>query len=262
MSIRNQCRLLSVNRSNLYYEPVEINDTEIANIIMDIWLEAPTYGYRKITRELNDRGFVINHKRVLRIMREMNIQALYPKPNLSKRNIQHKKYPYLLKGMNIIRPNQVWATDITYIKIPGGYIYLIAIIDWYSRFIISWQVSTSMDILFCTDVLKDAFNINKPDILNTDQGSQFTSETWINLVEGASVQVSMDGKGRWADNIIIERFWRTLKHEGIFLEIPNTIYEAKKIIGKFIDWYNFKRLHQSLKYKTPAAVYKNMPPAG
>ncbi len=259
MSIRTQCKLLGINRSNLYYKPIEVNDTEIANIIMDIWYEAPQYGYRKITKDLIGKGFIINHKKVLRIMREMNIQALYPKPNLSKPNIQNKKYPYLLKDLNIVRPNQVWATDITYIKISSGYIYLMAVIDWYSRFILSWKISNSMDLTFCMNILDQAFAINKPSILNTDQGSQFTSEAWINKVESAGVKVSMDGKGRWADNVIIERFWRTLKYEGIFLEVPNTIFETNKIVHKFINWYNFKRLHQGLCYKTPAEIYKQQP---
>ncbi len=180
--------MLGINRSNLYYKAVEASDTEITNIIMDIWLEAPQYGYRKITHELIRQGLVINHKKVLRIMREANIQALYPKPNLSKQKAYNKKYPYLLKDLRIIAPNQVWATDITYIKLPSGYIYLMAIIDWYSRFILSWQISNSMDIIFCTEVLKNAFESSKPDILNTDQGSQFTSETWIDLVESSNVK--------------------------------------------------------------------------
>lgn len=262
LSIRHQCKLLNINRSNLYYKKIESEDTEIANLIYEMWIENPMYGYRKITKQLNKQKINTNHKKVLKIMQEMEIQALYQKPKLSRKDANNKKYPYLLKDLIIIRPNQVWATDITYIKIPGGYIYLIAIIDWCSRFVLDWQISNSMDVNFCLNTLKSALSRNIPEILNTDQGSQFTSDSWINLVKSSNIKISMDGKGRWADNVIIERFWRTLKYEGIFLEIPSTIIETKKTIDKFIKWYNYERLHQSLNYKTPAEVYENnLPPA-
>lgn len=256
--------MLSINRSGLYYEPTESNDDEIANMIHDIWLEAPVYGYRKITKELLARGYAVSQKKVLRIMREANIQALYPKPRLSNANKQNKKYPYLLNDIKITRPNQVWATDITYIKIPGGYIYLMAIIDWFSRFVITWQISNTMGTEFCLGVLEEAFKTGAPEILNTDQGSQFTSEAWIAAVEAKSVLISMDGIRRWADNIIIERFWRTLKYEGVFIHKPSTIHESRKVVREFIAWYNYKRRHQSLNYVVPNEVYKQiiMPPAG
>lgn len=255
ISIRKQCNLLDINRSNLYYEPAYKNETEIANTIHDIWLAKPFYGYRRITETLKREGFEINHKRVLRIMREINIQALYPRPKNRSERLQHKKYPYLLNDIEIIRPNQVWATDITYIKILGGFIYLTAIIDWFSRYILSWQISNTMDTHFCLTALNDAFCKGKPEIFNTDQGTQFTSEIWIESIEKSGAKVSMDGKGRWADNIIIERFWRTLKHEHVFLHSFNTINDAKKSISQFIDLYNYERLHQSLDYKTPSEIY-------
>jgi putative transposase len=255
LSIRKQCDLLRINRSNLYYEPVLKNETEIANTIHDIWLRMPFYGYRRITHELKRSGFFINHKRVLRIMQEMNIKALYPRKKYKNERLLHKKYPYLLNSVDIIKPNQVWATDITYIKIMGGFIYLIAIIDWFSRFVLAWRISNNMDIYFCLNVLTDALCKNKPDILNSDQGTQFTSDVWIGSVEKLGIKISMDGKGRWADNIIIERFWRTLKHEHIFLNSYDTINDAKKSIYEFINLYNYERLHQSLNYKTPAEIY-------
>jgi putative transposase len=233
-----------------------IDESLLANKIHEIWLEDAAGGYRKITKTLQREGYEINHKRVLRMMREMRIQAMYPRPKTSISNIQHKKYPYLLRGLKITRINQVWATDITYIRIVGGYVYLIAIIDIFSRFIISWSLSATLETEFCLQALALALQLGSlPDILNTDQGVQFTSTDWIGLVELNGIKVSMDGIGRWADNIFIERFWRTLKHEHVLLHAFETIKEARKSIGRFIEHYNHKRLHQSLNYQTPAEVY-------
>jgi putative transposase len=226
-----------------------------ANLIAEIWIEMPYYGYRRITAELQRRHYQINRKRVLRIMREAKIQAMYPRPNTSMRNESHKIYPYLLKGLVINRPNQVWATDITYIKMKNGWMYLAAIIDVYSRYVIAWRISNTLETAFCLDMLEHALTLGKPDILNTDQGAQFTSEAWITMVEGNGIKVSMDGKGRWADNVIIERFWRTLKHENVLIHIFNTVAELKRSTDKFIRQYNDKRLHQSLGYKTPVEIY-------
>ncbi|HEY1871301.1 MAG TPA: IS3 family transposase [Chitinophagaceae bacterium] len=257
LSLRRQCKLLGVWRSNIYYDEKERPDEAIlANEINEIWLGMPAYGYRKITKELQRRDHKVNHKRVLRMMREMNIMAIYPKPKTSIVNNEHKKYPYLLRGLTINRPNHVWATDITYIKISGGFVYLIAIIDVFSRLILSWSLSVTLEIGFCIEALESALqNWPKPEILNTDQGVQFTSAEWINKVESAGIKVSMDGIGRWADNIYIERFWRTAKHEYILLHSFESVKSARKAIGKFIYVYNYKRLHQSLKYLTPAEVY-------
>lgn len=247
---------MQVNRSTHYYQAVPaLDEMLLANEIHELWLEFPYYGYRRITAELQRRKHNINHKRVIRMMREMRLQALYPKPKTTLRNPDHKIYPYLLQGLKIMRPNQVWATDITYIRMPNGFMYLVALIDLFSRYIIEWNFSNTLSTDFCGEMLQRAFTRSKPDIVNTDQGCQFTSNTWTSLVIGNNVRVSMDGRGRWADNIYIERFWRTLKHEHIFLHAFETVNQAKSSIERFIDIYNHKRLHQSLGYQTPSEVY-------
>ena len=256
LSIRRQSTLLEINRSTLYYEPIEaVDDTNLANEIHEIWLGMPFYGYRRVTAELRRRGCHINEKRVLRLMREMNVQALYPRPKTTIRSAKDQVYPYLLKDLEVIRSNQVWATDITYIKMPVGFAYLVALIDVHSRYVIAWRLSNTMDTHFCLEMLDEALFSGCPEILNTDQGSQFTSRDWIERVEGAGILVSMDGKGRWIDNVIIERFWRTLKHEHVLLHSFEDLRQARRSIGEFINLYNFKRLHQSLGYRTPAEVY-------
>lgn len=259
LSIRKQCCLLAVNRSNVYYEPAPTrDDTELANEIHELWLEMPFYGYRRITAELNRRGYLINHKRIFNLMRAMNIKALYPAPKTTITSPDHKIYPYLLRGLQIVRPNQVWSTDITYIKMPNGFVYLVALIDIYSRFILAWRLSNTLDKSFCLDMLTHGLTRGLPEILNTDQGCQFTSTAWTSMVEEHGIQVSMDGRGRWADNVYIERLWRTIKHEHIFLYSFDTVGQIKQSIGEFIEIYNTRRLHQSLGYKTPAEVYLRM----
>jgi putative transposase len=257
LSIRRQSTLLEINRSTLYYEPIEAeNDTNLANEIHEIWLGMPFYGYRRMTAELRRRSYHINEKRVLRLMREMNVQALYPRPKTTIRSAKDQIYPYLLKDLEIVRPNQVWATDITYIKMPVGFAYLVALIDVHSRYVIAWRLSNTMDTHFCLEMLDEALLFACPEILNTDQGSQFTSRDWIGRVESFGILVSMDGKGRWVDNVIIERFWRTLKHEHVLLHSFDDLRHARRSIGEFINLYNFKRLHQSLGYRTPGEVYR------
>jgi len=268
LSVRKQCSVLELNRSTLYYEAVEgLEDTQLANEIHELWIEMPFYGYRRITAELRRRGYSINEKRVLRLMRKMNVQALYPRPKTTIRSARDPVYPYLLKDLGITRPNQVWATDITYIKMPVGFAYLVALIDVYSRYVVAWRLSNTMDTHFCLEMLDEALCYACPEILNTDQGSQFTSGDWIGRVQGFGILVSMDGKGRWVDNIIIERFWRTLKHEHVLLHSFGDLKQACESIGEFIKLYNFRRLHQSLGYQTPAEVYghaaaqvRQMPP--
>ena len=256
LSVRKQCSLLDLNRSTLYYEAVEgPDDTALANEIHELWMEMPFYGYRRIAAALRRRGYCINEKRVLRLMREMNVQALYPRPKTTIRSAKDAVYPYLLKELEITRPNQVWATDITYIKMPVGFAYLVALIDVYSRYIVSWRLSNTMDTHFCLEMLDEALCYACPEILNTDQGSQFTSGDWIGRLQSSGVLVSMDGKGRWVDNIIIERFWRTLKHEHVLLHSFGDLRQARQSIREFIKLYNFRRLHQSLGYQTPAEVY-------
>jgi len=258
LSVRQQCQLLGVNRSVVYYKGKRaVDESEIMNRIHEIWLKFPAYGYRRIAKALQDEGYDINRKRAYRLMGLMNLEALYAKPKLSEPHPEHKIYPYLLKGLSIDRPNQVWCTDITYVKMPQGFVYLVAIIDVYSRYIVSWRLSTSLDTAFCLDMLRSAFCIGRPEILNTDQGCQFTSIDWINMVEGAGVKVSMDGKGRWADNIPIERFWRTLKHENVFLKAYESVDEVRNGIKEFIDLYNEERLHSSIEYTYPGAVYRS-----
>jgi len=180
---------------------------------------------------------------------------MYPKPKTSLGNAEHKIYPYLLKGIEIVRPNQVWATDITYIKMPEGFMYLVALIDWFSRFIVGWNFSNTLETRFCAEMLVKVLEFGKPEIMNSDQGCQFTSTAWTSLVEQNDIKVSMDGKGRWADNIVPERFWRTLKHEHVLLYEFESVIQAKHSIGQFIEKYNYKRLHQSLGYRPPAEVY-------
>jgi len=257
LSVRSQCQLLGVHRSAVYYQKkAAVDSSEIMNRIHEIWLKFPMYGYRRVTKALQDEGYGINRKRVYGLMIEMNLQAIYCKPSLSQGRPGHEIYPYLLKGLLIDRPNQVWCTDITYIKMPQGFVYLVAIMDVYSRYIVSWRLSTSLDTTFCLEMLKSALSVGTPEVLNTDQGCQFTSADWIGAVQGAGIKVSMDGKGRWADNIPIERFWRTLKYENVFLNAYNTVAEARRGLREFIDLYNEERLHSSLGYTKPGLVYR------
>lgn len=256
ISTKRQSELLDLNRTSLYYNPKERSvDSCIANIIYEIWLSKPFYGYRKITALLLRLGHIINHKTVLRIMREMGIQALYPKPKLSKKSGQ-VVHPYLLKEMIIDLPNQVWATDITYIKLPSGFVYLIAFIDIYSRHIQSWSISNTMDAYFCLDALKSGLcHYEAPSIINTDQGSQFTSTSWVEYLVEQNIKISMDGVGRWSDNIYIERLWRTIKHEHLCFYDVTSIKELTESIKQFVYFYNNERVHQSLCYATPNEVY-------
>jgi putative transposase len=258
LSIRRQCTLLKVWRSNLYYDHAPVPDeTILANEIHELWLAKSYYGYRRITKELQRRGYHINHKRVLRIMRDMKIQALYPKHKTTVLNPENKVYPYLLRSLEIKAPDDVWQSDITYIKMPQGFMYLIAIIDVYSRYCVGWTFVNTMEVDHCEEMLRQSLGRGrKPTILNTDQGSQYTSPIWIHCVESHDIiKVSMDGKGRWADNIFIERFWRTMKYEHILLHCFETVKDARDSIGRFIREYNHERLHQSLGYATPAEVY-------
>jgi putative transposase len=212
-------------------------------------------GYRKITAMLKlHKKYNVNKKRISRLMKSMNIRAIYSKPNLSKSDDSYK-YPYLLNDIDIAIPNQVWETDITYIRLKQGFVYLLAIIDVFSRYVVSWKISNNMEIDFCLSALEDALRITKPIILNTDQGSQFTSHKWVNTVLSNDIKVSMDGKGRWADNIFIERFWRSVKYEEIFINPPDDFIELKSNIKRYINFYNNVRPHQSLNYTTPSTIF-------
>ena len=265
LSVRTQCELVQVQRSGYYYQSKKQcgEDGKIMNEIYEIWLARPDYGYRRITRQLREEGHKVNRKRgVYRLLRQMNLQAIYPKPRLSTANQEHKTYPYLLEGLKIDRPNQVWMTDITYIPLPRGFVYLVAIIDVYSRYVVAWELSNSLDTDFCLAMLEKALQKNKPEILNSDQGCQFTSQAWIEAVEKEGIQISMDGKGRCLDNVYIERFWRSLKYEDLYVNPPQTVTEARQIIATYIEFYNHKRFHQSLNYQVPAALYFPRAPRG
>ena len=256
LSVRDQCALLCCNRSSFYYAPVECaGDTELLNEISEVWHEIPVYGYRRLWAALRRKGHEINQKRVQRLMREAGLMAIYQRPKTSILNPEHKVYPYLLRGLPIVSPNQVWATDLTYIKMSKGFMYLMAIMDVYSRKVLTWDLGNSMDLSFCLGILERALRQAKPGIMNTDQGSQYTSLQWINMVEGAGGQVSMDGIGRWADNIPIERFWRTIKWEHLFLRGFETPRDVKNSLTEFIEFYNTRRLHQALNYNTPDEIY-------
>ncbi|GAB4074302.1 hypothetical protein GCM10028778_18050 [Barrientosiimonas marina] len=257
LSITKQAELLSLNRTSLYDQPVlpSPEDVAVKHRIDEIYTRFPFYGSRRITAHLQLEGVNINRKRVQRHMREMGIQAIYPGPNLSKRNLQHRIYPYLLKGVKVRHPNQVWGIDITYIRLQKSWMYLTAIIDWYSRFIISWALDQTLEMDFVLQAVDQAFSQAKPVIFNSDQGSHFTSSQYIQRLKDQTVQISMDGKGRALDNIITERFWRNLKYEEVYLKAYETPREARFNIREYINFYNHERPHQSLSYETPATMY-------
>jgi putative transposase len=260
LSLRAQFSLLNLNRSSYYYQKTEKSqeDLEIANKITELWLKYPFFGYRKINAVLRKEGFVINHKKVQRFMKEMNLSAIFPKYNKNKwkKADYDAKYPYLLKDLQINKVNQVWASDITYIRMNEGFTYFLAIIDLYSRFILSAYLSTTLEADFCIETLQIALNkYQKPEIFNTDQGSQFTSFNWCDLLKEKDIKISHDGKGRCFDNIINERLWRTVKYEEVYLKSYESVNEARINLMNFVEFYNYQRPHQSLRYKTPAEIY-------
>ena len=249
--------LLDVNRSSAYYKAKEPSETELAvkNAIDKMHTDNPAWGSRQLSRQLKRQGFDIGRLKTRRYMEEMDIHTIYPKPNLSKPAKGHKVYPYLMKNANIARPNQAWSIDITYIRLKHGFVYLTAIIDWYSRLIVGWELDDTLSTTMVKAALEKAFAVSKPEILNSDQGSQFTGHEYINLVESNRIKVSMDGKSRWADNIMIERWFRTLKYDEVYLKDYENIKDARKQIGEFIHTYNFEKLHSALDYQTPAENY-------
>lgn len=257
INISRQCELLGLPRSTFYYKESQESqeNLQLMKLIDQQYLKTPFYGYRRMTVYLKGLGFDVNFKRVLRLMRLIGLQAIYPKKNLSKGDHAHKIYPYLLRNYSIQRPNQVWATDITYIPLSGGFVYLVAIIDWYSRYVLSWEVSNTMDTSFCLVALEEAFKKGKPEIFNSDQGSQFTSNEFTSRIEKAEVKVSMDGKGRVFDNIFIERLWRSVKYEEVYIKDYLSVKEAVKGLQQYFYFYNNERPHQSLKYKTPESIH-------
>jgi putative transposase len=260
LPITQQCKMLGLSRSGVYYKPVPINpkDLELMRQIDEIHLSFPFYGSRNIRDELWIHGYDVGRDRVRRLMRLMGVEALYSKPKTSKAHPGHKKYPYLLRGLSITRPNQVWAADITYIPMPKGFCYLLAIIDWASRMVLSWRLSNTLDSSFCVEALEEAISIyGCPEIFNTDQGSQFTSEEFTKSLSTRGISISMDGKGRWRDNVFIERLWRSVKYEDIYLKSYGSMKEVKRGLTKYFRFYNQKRWHQNFDRRTPAMVYFN-----
>jgi len=258
LSMVARCGLIELNRSTLYYEPVPYSEEELKlfNKIDLVYTDKPYYGHRKIWQELMRRGWPIGRDRTLKYMRIMGLEPFYPHKNTSAPDKQHKLYPYLLKNLLICRPNQVWAADITYIRLAKGFCYLIAIIDWYSRYILSYRISTTLDVSFCLDALREALaKYPAPEISNTDQGSQFTSSDYTEILLSRGIRISMDSKGRALDNIIIERFFRSLKHEDVYLKEYSSVAELKAGIAQYMFKYNHERLHEALDYRTPAEIY-------
>lgn len=258
ISVRRQCSLLGLSRASLYYQErgEKEENLELMRLLDEQYTRTPFYGVRRMTAWLARQGHQVNHKRVSRLMRLMGLEAIYPKPRLSLPAPGHRIYPYLLRGLKIERVNQVWSTDITYIRLLGGFVYLTAVIDWYSRYVLSWAVSITLESDFCCEALKQALQQGQPEIFNTDQGVQFTSQAFIEILKEQAVRISMDGRGRALDNIFVERLWRSVKYEEVYLHDYADVPAAVKGLGKYFGFYNTERLHQSLDYKTPAAVYQ------
>ena len=258
ISISRQCRLLSISRSGFYYERQGENplNLKLMRLIDEQFLKTPYYGSRQMARHLRRAGYCIGRQRVRRLMRLMGIEAIYQKPRTSNANPQHAVYPYLLRDLEISHANKVWCTDITYIPVKRGFLYLIAVMDWYSRKVLSWRLSNTMDTHFCTEALDEALDLyGVPEIFNTDQGSQFTCMEWTSLLKSKGIQISMDGKGRWMDNVFIERLWRSLKYECVYLCAFETGLQARQSIGQWITHYNQSRPHSTFYGKTPNEVY-------
>ena len=256
-----QCTLLDISRSSLYYQPKEISEEDLTlmKLIDRQYLVTPFYGARKIAAWLKGKGQMVNRKRVRRLMQLMGIKAVYRRPRTSKPGLGHKIYPYLLDGMAITRPNQVWAADITYIPMARGFLYLVVIIDWYSRYVLSWRLSNTLDAGFCVDALEEALKKDRPDIFNTDQGAQFTSEAFTGILKQHGVRISMDGKGSYNDNLFIERLWRSVKYEEVYLKAYQDGREARIGLGNYFRFYNTERPHQTHGYRTPVEVYTSIP---
>jgi putative transposase len=258
LSVRRQCALLGLSRSSLYYEaaPESVENLRLMRLLDEEYTAHPFYGSRRLTKWLTQQGEDVNRKRVQRLLRLMGLVAIYPKPKLSVAAAGHRLYPYLLRNVRIERVNQVWSTDITYVPLTSGFMYLAAIIDWYSRYVIAWRLSNTLDGSFCLDMLKEALRQGRPEVFNTDQGVQFTSQAWTGRVESAGVAVSMDGRGRCLDNVFVERLWRSVKYEDIYLHGYEGVPELRSGLGRYFPFYNEERPHQSLEYRTPGEVYR------
>jgi putative transposase len=258
LPVKTQAELLDLSRGSVYYEPVPTSDSDLALMAAmdEIHLKLPFYGIRRIRGELLARGFHVGRGHVATLMRKMGIEALYPKRRLSKPHPGHKVYPYLLRGLEITQAGQVWSSDITYLPMARGFCYLVAIMDWASRRVLSWRLSNTLDASFCIDALEEALaRYDAPEIFNSDQGSQFTSEGFTGLLTSHGVRISMDGRGRWLDNVFIERLWRSVKYEEVYLKGYESIPEARRELAAYFDFYNLRRRHQGLEDRTPDEVY-------
>jgi putative transposase len=254
--ISRQASLLGIARSTVYYEPVvDPYDIELMRLIDEQYTKTPFYGSRRITVSLKGNGHKVNRKRVQGLMRVMGIEAIYPKPRLSEPHQDHKIYPYLLRDVKVTRSNQVWGSDITYIRLSKGWAYLVAIMDWFSRYVVAWELSTSLEVDFCLFALERALVLATPEIFNSDQGSQFTSTDFVCQLEQKDIRISMDGRGRFIDNIFTERLWRSLKYEEVYLKDYQSVREARQGIDQYLTFYNLERPHQSLGDRTPAEIY-------
>lgn len=258
VSVRDQCRLLGVARSTVYYEPCgpKASDLAVMRRLDEQYTAMPFYGVERMTAALRRAGIRIGHNRVRRLLRLLGLEALYPKPRLSvPGGPEHRIYPYLLRGLRIERPNQVWSADITYIRLRQGFVYLMAVLDWFSRYVVSWSLSTTLEAWFCVQALRAALRTARPAIFNTDQGSQFTGGEWLGELTQAGVSISMDGRGRAFDNIFTERLWRSVKYEEVYLKDYGDVDEARRSLAAYFELYNRERLHQALGYRTPAEVH-------
>jgi putative transposase len=259
LSVRQQCALLELNRSSFYYEPARADpeDARLMNRIDRMHTESPFFGSRKLAIVLSTPEAPVNRKRVQRLMRLMGLETLYCRPKTTVTGRDHKVYPYLLRNVPITRPNQVWSADITYLPMPSGFMYLAATIDWFSRFVVSWKLSNTLDGAFCQEMLEESLQRGTPEVFNTDQGVQFTAHAWTSRLEGAGVAVSMDGKGRCLDNIFVERLWRSVKYEYAYPCCPGTVWELEGGLREYFGFYNDRRIHQSLDYRTPTEVHRS-----
>jgi putative transposase len=256
--VRRQCGLLGLSRSSLYYVPAgeTADNLRLMRLIDEEYTAHPFLGSRRLTRWLVEQREVVNRKRVQRLMRVMGLEAIYPKPKLSAGGRGHRIYPYLLRDVRIERPDQVWSTDITYVPLADGFMYLAAVLDWFSRYVVAWRLSNTLDGSFCLEMLDEALSRGRPEVFNTDQGVQFTALAWAERLEAAGVAVSMDGRGRCLDNVFVERLWRTVKYEDIYLWRYEAVPQLQQGLGRYFPYYNEGRLHQALDYRTPATVYR------
>lgn len=257
LSLRQQCELLDLNRSSYYYEPKPYDETALSlfKLVDEIYTEHPYFGTRQMVNFLRLKGYEVGRYQMRNIYRHLGLEAVCPGPHTSKPNKEHKIYPYLLRNVDIIKRDQVWSTDITFLRMKKGFVYLMAIIDWFTRYVLDWQISISLEADFCIEALARVLNIGKCDIFNTDQGSQFTSDGFTKLLLDRAIKISMDSKGRALDNVFVERLWRSVKYECIYLQEWETVKEIREAVAKYFKFYNYERPHQGLGGKTPASVY-------